>query len=51
MYRPYSHTHMLIIQNRYKVIPWVAAYFGIVATLNTRKTLKSKDSMGNSGAL
>lgn len=33
------------------MIPWVAAYFGLVATLNTRKTMKSKDSMGGSGAL
>jgi hypothetical protein len=33
------------------VLPWVAAYFGLVAVLNTRKTLKSKDSIGNSGAM
>ncbi|KAI8638189.1 hypothetical protein BD408DRAFT_352294 [Parasitella parasitica] len=41
----------IMTRNRYKIIPWIAAYFGIVATLNTRKTLKSKDSMGNNGAM
>ncbi|KAL9540189.1 hypothetical protein MBANPS3_009824 [Mucor bainieri] len=41
----------IMTRNRYKIVPWVAAYFGLVATLNTRKTLKSNDSMGNSGAL
>ncbi|KAI7889078.1 uncharacterized protein EV154DRAFT_515736 [Mucor mucedo] len=40
----------IMTRNRFKMLPWVAAYFGFVATLNTRKTLKSKDSMGGSGA-
>lgn len=41
----------IMTRNKYKLIPWVAAYFGLTATLNTRKTLKSKDSMGNSGGM
>ncbi|KAI9486771.1 MAG: hypothetical protein EXX96DRAFT_54457 [Benjaminiella poitrasii] len=41
----------IMTRNRYKFIPWVAAYFGITASLNTRKTLKGKDSMSNNGSL
>ncbi|KAI7902302.1 uncharacterized protein BX663DRAFT_486632 [Cokeromyces recurvatus] len=41
----------IMTRNRYKIIPWIAAYFGLTATLNTRKTFKAKDAMTNSGAL
>ncbi|KAI8380099.1 hypothetical protein BD560DRAFT_324503 [Blakeslea trispora] len=41
----------IMTRNRYKVIPWVAAYFGLTAFLNTRKSLKSKDSLANNGAM
>ncbi|KAI9360263.1 hypothetical protein BD770DRAFT_318907 [Pilaira anomala] len=41
----------IMTRNRFKIIPWVAAYFGLVAILNNRKTQKSKDSMGSSGSM
>ncbi|ORE10713.1 hypothetical protein BCV72DRAFT_9567 [Rhizopus microsporus var. microsporus] len=41
----------ILTRNRYKIIPWIAAYFGLTATLNTRKTLKVKDSIASSGAM
>jgi hypothetical protein len=41
----------IMTRNRYKIIPWVACYFGLTAFLNVRKTLKSNDSIGNSGAM
>ncbi|KAI8088101.1 uncharacterized protein B0P05DRAFT_531444 [Gilbertella persicaria] len=41
----------IMTRNRFKMIPWVAAYFGLTAALNTRKSLKNKDSLANNGAL
>ncbi|CAO3677195.1 unnamed protein product [Rhizopus stolonifer] len=41
----------IFTRNRYKIIPWIAAYFGLVATLNTRKSLKPKDSFASNGAM
>ncbi|KAG0172457.1 hypothetical protein DFQ28_005085 [Apophysomyces sp. BC1034] len=41
----------IFLRNRFKAIPWVAAYFGLSSLLNTRKTLKSSDAIGNSGAM
>ncbi|KAI9257745.1 hypothetical protein EDC94DRAFT_614022 [Helicostylum pulchrum] len=41
----------IMTRNQYKVIPWIAAYFGLVAVLNNRKTMKAKDSIGSSGSM
>ncbi|KAI8969845.1 hypothetical protein BDB01DRAFT_815675 [Pilobolus umbonatus] len=40
----------IMTRNKYKLFPWVAAFFGISATLNTRKTMQPKDPMASNGA-
>ncbi|KAI8987645.1 hypothetical protein BDF20DRAFT_851377 [Mycotypha africana] len=39
----------IVFRHRFKMIPWIAAYFGLTGTLNSRKTFKAKDSLSNSG--
>ncbi|EIE83066.1 hypothetical protein G6F46_001020 [Rhizopus delemar] len=41
----------IMTRNRYKIVPWIAAYFGFTSVLNSRKSLKAKDSIASSGVM
>ncbi|KAI9314245.1 hypothetical protein BX666DRAFT_1971730 [Dichotomocladium elegans] len=40
----------MMVRNGLKPLPWIAALFGVLSMLNTRKS-KKEDSMGLSGAV
>ncbi|KAI8065863.1 hypothetical protein BC940DRAFT_303058 [Gongronella butleri] len=41
----------IFFRNQYKVIPWLALYFGLSAYLNGRKSVTSKDSFGSNNGI
>ncbi|KAI8376496.1 uncharacterized protein BYT42DRAFT_574820 [Radiomyces spectabilis] len=47
----YAGMASIFIRNRFKIVPWVAAYFGVSSLLNSRKSVKSKDSPGFTGIM
>ncbi|KAI9019424.1 hypothetical protein CLU79DRAFT_758767 [Phycomyces nitens] len=41
----------IMMRNQFKIIPWIASYFGLSAFLNKRTSLKTGDGLADSGSL
>ncbi|KAI8099422.1 uncharacterized protein BX664DRAFT_321212 [Halteromyces radiatus] len=41
----------IFLRNQFLALPWVSAYFGLASFLNSRKSVKSSDFFGGSGAM